>query len=74
MIDPKYCTRSLSLLSTDEQILEATSKKEDFLAELFKDDIQKARDKKVNLGRVLRFLLHEWIQKNIPEDPYSYGT
>lgn len=67
MIDPKYLTRALSVLSKEEQIREIEKAKVLTTVELFQEDFELAQSLGVNLSRIIRFKFHEWLQEKVTE-------
>jgi len=64
-IDPKYCTRSLSVLTDDEALREAKMPRSKFMVELFTDDLDLAQKNNLNISRIIRFKFHDWLQSKI---------
>lgn len=67
MIDPKYCSRLLSILTTEELVRETQTPKVKVTLEIFADDYQLAKEQNLNLSRILRFKLHDWLQDKLTE-------
>jgi len=65
MFDAKYSRRSLSVLNTDEVILETQSPKIKFTLDLFEEDIKLAQSNNLNISRIIRFKFHEWLQSKV---------
>jgi len=65
MIDPKYSTRSMLVLTEEEKIREVIKPKTTISVEIFTEDFQLAQQNNLNLSRILRFKFHEWIQAKI---------
>jgi hypothetical protein len=61
MFDSKYSRRSLSVLNSDEVILETQSSKIKFTLDLFEDDVKLAQSNNLNISRIIRFKFHEWL-------------
>jgi len=64
-IDPKYQTRLLSVLTTEEVLLETKSPKKIFMVELFESDLKLAQEHNMNISRIIRFKFHEWLQSKV---------
>jgi hypothetical protein len=65
LIDPKYCSRSLSALTEEEKYMEVFWEKAKFGIDLFDVDLQLAKEHNLNISRIIRFKFHEWLQSKI---------
>jgi hypothetical protein len=65
VIDPKYTTRSLKVLTTDEQTREINQPKVDISIDLFQDDFDLAKSLNMNISRIIRFKFHDWLQEKL---------
>ena len=65
MIDPKYTTKALTVLTPEEKYLEVMTKKTTTTIELFDDDLKKAQDLNINISRIIRFKFRDWLQEKI---------
>jgi len=63
MIDAKYCTRSLGVLSPEEILLETTMERVVVTLELYKADVDFAKESGINQSRILRLKYHEWLDR-----------
>lgn len=52
-------------LEPDEQLLELNEPKEQYACLFFKRDLEVARKLNLNLARILRFKLHDWLDEKI---------
>jgi len=64
MIDPKYTTKSLTVLSHEEKIREVTLPKMNVTIDLFTDDVKVAQSLNLNISRILRLMFHQWVSEN----------
>ena len=65
MIDPKYSSRALNILSADEILRETQLPKTKITIEIFTDDFQFTKENNLNLSRIIRFKLRDWLQSKI---------
>jgi hypothetical protein len=65
VIDPKYTTRSLAVLTDKEKLREINQPKVDISIDLFKDDFEQAKSLNLNISRIIRFKFHEWLLEKI---------
>ena len=65
LIDPKYCSRSLTALTLEEKQMEVFWEKAKFTIDLFDTDLQLAKENDLNISRIIRFKFHEWLQSKI---------
>lgn len=65
MLDPKYTTRSLTVLTDLEKIMEVTLAKTTTSLDLFTEDLKLAQSLNLNISRIIRFKFHEWLQQKV---------
>lgn len=65
MIDPKYCSKSMTVLSDEEKIREAIKPKVKFAIDLFEEDLKLAQTLNINISRIIRFKFHEWLESKL---------
>lgn len=63
VITRDYTAQDTKALTPDEQLMELNEPKEKYLASLFKSDMELCRKLNLNLSRILRFKLHDWLQE-----------
>ena len=63
----KYQTRKRSVLSETDQLRDINEKKEQCAFVAFKKDLDFSRENNLNLTRILRFKLHEWLIEHFGE-------
>lgn len=67
MIAEKYCSKSLSVLTPDEILLETLTPKQQYNIELFLPDIEFSKLNKLNISRIIRHKFHEWLREKTME-------
>jgi len=71
LIDPKYTTKSLTVLTDPEKIMEVTMAKITTSLDLFTEDLKLAQSLNLNISRIIRHKFHEWLLQKVtyPQPP-----
>ena len=68
MIDPLFQARSLRGLPSDRVFAETSLRRRDVLISVYHEDVTFCRENHVNLSRLFRFFLHDWVHKTLQEE------